>query len=67
MDRQNGLERLRTLVTRLVIVVPGRLPAVVKGTPHAMLSNIFCPFSTRATLACYFGHTSILISDHSPS
>src|SRR3546814_8503201 len=34
IDRQNGLARFRTFVTRFVIIDPGRFPGIVLGHPH---------------------------------
>src|SRR3546814_17912827 len=39
IDRQNGLARFRTFVTRFVIIDPGRFPGIVLGTPHWSIST----------------------------
>src|SRR3546814_5603661 len=39
IDRQNGLARFRTFVTRFVIIDPGRFSGIVLGTPHWSIST----------------------------
>src|SRR3954470_20338474 len=52
--RQNGLARLRTLVTAFLTGLP-LLPGRVRTIPQAMHSSRRSPASLRTTTASYFG------------
>jgi hypothetical protein len=54
VERQNGLDRLRTLVTGFWIGLP-LLPLIVVMIPQAMRSTIRAPSCLRITQASYLG------------
>lgn len=55
---QNAEDKLRTLVTCFVTIVPGLLPAKVMGTPHAIVSGCALPSIVRTINAWRLGQMS---------